>query len=199
MESDPSLWSPCQGRREGKRKLFKHSCELTLVCLQPSTMQNLGKLSCRLVVPLEPWLVGCHGAEVAAIPSLTPSLTKISFTSAPTLPSPKKLVSCRGFLPIYLLSGRCHALHTVILRSMLELTGGYWAARWFLMSHRFGERGRKILRCLAVPRLRQQRCPPGELSMLRLSLLVHFMELKKHQVLRHTADASGTSACPMDF
>lgn len=86
---------------------------MTLVCLQPSTMQNLGKLACRLVVPLESWLVGCDGAEVAATPSLSPSPTKISFTSAPTLPSPKKLVSCRGFLPIYLLSGRCHALHRV--------------------------------------------------------------------------------------
>ena len=96
-----------------------------------------------------------------------------------------------------------------MLHDTLGLTGGYWPARWFLMGHRFEELGREPLRCLAMQPLlckyhdsysnAAHQSPPGELFMLRLSLLVCFMELKKHQVLRHVADASGTSACWMDF
>lgn len=51
--------------------------------------RSLGGERSRGSVPLGPWLAGCHGAEVAATPSLSPSLNKIYFISAPTLPSPK--------------------------------------------------------------------------------------------------------------
>lgn len=62
------------------------------------------------------------------------------------------------------------------------------------MGHLFGETRGETLCCFTASCKRldsssNSQSPPGELFMLGLSLLVCFMELKKHRVLRRVADA----------
>lgn len=121
-----------QGSSLSTRESWLRSVVSPLPC--KTLARSLGGERSRGSVPLGPWLAGCHGAEVAATSSLSPSLTKIYFISAPTLPSPKLLASRRGFLLGSLLSSSCHVLR-------LENAAWYAGTNWGLLASQMVSHG----------------------------------------------------------